>query len=175
LRDRFPKYKFISSTTKCLKNTDLALQELDKDYYKICLDYNLNHNINFLKSLNEKQKEKTEFLINPICGANCLNRSKHYKLNSIYSLTYGKHYRLDFCNITTSNLYPLDKKVRNELTPEDIYTTYKDMGFYSYKIEGRTFTYETHFCSIIKYLVKPEYYLFITTIAINQFNRLKGK
>jgi len=131
--------------------------------------------LTFLESLTNEQKEKTEFLINPICGAQCQNRSKHYKLNSLYSLTYGKSYKLDFCNITISNLYPLDKYKRNELTPEDIYGKYKDMGFYSYKIEGRTFTYETHLGSIIKYLVKPEYQLFILTVGINILEKEKQK
>lgn len=174
LRDKYPKYKFISSTTKCLTDINLASQELNNKYYKVCLDYNLNHNLKFLESLSEEQKEKIEFLINPICGAGCANRKKHYKLNSLYSLTYGKPYHLDFCNITTSNLYPLDKYKRNELTVDDIYNKYSKMNFYSYKIEGRTFTYETHFGCIIKYLVKPEYQLYIITVAIDQYNRIKN-
>ena len=175
LRDKYPKYKFISSTTKCLKDKDLAIQELNNDYYKVCLDYNLNHNLDFLKTLTEEQKKKVEFLINPICGAKCSNRAKHYKLNSIFSLTYGKQYKLDFCNITFSNLYPLDKFARNELTPEDIYGQYKDMGFYSYKIEGRTFSYETHLGSIIKYLVKPEFQIFILATGIHELEELVGQ
>jgi len=61
----------------------------------------------------------------------------------------------------------LDKYKRNELTVDDIYNKYSKMNFYSYKIEGRTFTYETHFGCIIKYLVKPEYQLYIITVAID--------
>lgn len=170
LRDRFPKYKFISSTTKCLKDKNLASEELNKNYFKVCLDYNLNHNFDYLKSLTDEQKQKVEFLINPICGANCLNRQKHYKLNSIYSLTYGKPYRLDFCNIQTNTLYPLDKKKRNEIPPEDIFGLYKDMGFYSYKIEGRTFGPIEHLGNLVRYMVKQEYQLFILTLASNYLN-----
>ncbi|MGN1342698.1 MAG: hypothetical protein ACI4VL_05760 [Bacilli bacterium] len=49
-----------------------AKNEINNQNYKfICLDYNLNHNWTFLDSLNPEEKEKTEFLINPICGPGC--------------------------------------------------------------------------------------------------------
>lgn len=173
LRETYPKYKFISSTTKCLKKSTDANDELNKNYFRVCLDYNLNYNLNFLKTLTEEQKEKTEFLVNAICAANCQNRAKHYKLNSIYSLNYGKDYFLDFCNIYGSNLYPFDKQTqsRNQLDIQDILTTYKNLGFYHYKLEGRTFDPLSHFENCIKYLVKPEYQLFMIEMAENYLKK----
>ena len=53
IRTNYPKYKIISSTTKCLKNVDEANNELNNDYFRVCLDYNLNHNFKFLDSLTE--------------------------------------------------------------------------------------------------------------------------
>ena len=175
LRNKFPKYKFISSTTKCLKKQDNAKEELNKeDYYKVCLDYNLNHNLNFLQTLNQEEKEKVEFLVNPICGANCKNRKKHYKLNSIFSLTYGKQYRLDNCAIPGHSVYPFDPNKRNELLIDDILNIYKPMGFYSYKIEGRTFNPLLHLENCIKYFIKPEYYLFAISTIYERFEAIKN-
>ena len=110
----------------------------------ICIDYNLNHNVEFLNNLSETQKEKVEILVNPICGANCQNREKHYKLNSLFSLTYGKKYKLDSCNIPGKITYPFSKEIRNEILINDILTTYTNIGISHYKIEGRTFTTLLH-------------------------------
>lgn len=172
LRDKYPKYKFISSTTKCLKKPEDASKELAKEYYLVCLDYNLNHNLNYLNNLTEQEKEKVEFLVNPICGANCLNRKKHYKLNSLYSLSYGKPYQLDFCNIETNTLYPLPPEKRNTLSIQDIFE-YTKKGFSHYKIEGRTFTNYEYLNNLIMYFVKPEYQLFISSIGFNYINKEK--
>lgn len=169
LRKKYPKYKIISSTTKCLKDKNLIYKELNNNYYKICLDYNLNHDFTFLDNLSNQEKEKIEFLINPICGANCLNREKHYKLNSIYSLTYGKNYQLDFCNIPGKITYPYQPEVRNEITINEIFTIYKKMNFTNYKIEGRTFNPLLHLQMCLKYLAKPEYQSYIIELIHNQY------
>ena len=58
----------------------------------ICLDYNLNKNLSFLQTLSDLEKNKCEFLINPICGVGCAYRQEHYRLNSLFSKTYGKIY-----------------------------------------------------------------------------------
>lgn len=172
IRTNYPKYKIISSTTKCLKNQDLANQELENDnYFRVCIDYNLNHNIEFLNNLSEIQKEKVEILVNPICGANCQNREKHYKLNSLFSLTYGKKYKLDSCNIPGKITYPFSKKIRNEILINDILTTYIDIGISHYKIEGRTFAPLLHLQNCVKYLVKPEYQFFIIESIWEQYER----
>ena len=165
LRTNYPKYKYISSTTKCLNHPEEAIDELNKTYSEVCLDYNLNHNLTFLNNLPDELKEKVELLINPICGANCPNRKKHYKLNSLSTLNCGKQFKLDSCKIPGQSLYPFDKKERNEILPNDIYTTYSNMGFKHFKLEGRTFATMTHLCNCVKYLVKPEYQLFIIELA----------
>lgn len=50
LRNEYPNYKFISSTTKCLLNTSDIIKESDK-YYLTVLDYRKNNNLKFLSSL----------------------------------------------------------------------------------------------------------------------------
>jgi hypothetical protein len=103
LRNKYPKYKYISSTTKCLTNPTDSQAELAEDYFMVCLDYNLNHNMEFLKKIPEENKSKTEFLVNAICPAGCPNRKEHYRLNGISSLNMTRPYHIS-CGITTSTL-----------------------------------------------------------------------
>ena len=44
----------------------------NENYVFTCLDYNLNHNWKFLDTLTPIEKQKTEFLVNPICMPGCL-------------------------------------------------------------------------------------------------------
>ena len=43
----------------------------NENYIFTCLDYNLNHNWKFLDALTTIEKQKTEFLVNPICMPGC--------------------------------------------------------------------------------------------------------
>lgn len=156
LKEKYPSYSFISSTTKCLKENEEIHNELLKDLYKMhCLDYNLNKNFNFLNSLTEKEREKTEFLVNAICPLNCKNRKYHYLLNSIDHLNYAKGYNMD-CPIQHMGVHPNIRK--NHISYEDIKNIYEPMGFSHFKIEGRTLTPSEVLGSYCHYMVKPEYH-----------------
>ena len=76
------------------------------DYIFTCLDYNLNHNWNFLMSLSDSEKRKTEFLVNPICAPGCPQRKEHYRLNSLFSLSYGAKYSMKSCEIKENSMCP---------------------------------------------------------------------
>lgn len=158
IREKYPKYNFISSTTKCLSKPDDLKAELAKDnYYMVCLDYNLNKNMKMLSALSDEEKEKSEFLINAICAPGCPNRKEHYRLNSLYSLSYGKKYQMQQCMINEGGLHPLTKCQSNNLTPEEIYNIYEPMGFKYFKIEGRTWSDIDLVATYAYYMVKPEY------------------
>lgn len=159
LRKTYPKYKFISSTTKCLLKPEDSKNELNKDYYMVCLDYNLNYNMEFLKSIPDESKPKVEFLVNAICHAGCQQRKEHYRLNGVHQLMNVKPYDLTGCSIDNDTLDYDSQKIRNNLSPEDIYNTYVPMGFSNFKIEGRTFKNLETLLNIVKYMVKPEYQL----------------
>ena len=174
LRENYPQYKYISSTTKCLSNKEKAMGELNCNYFKVCLDYNLNHNIDFLKNLSDDQKDKVELLINPVCGAGCPTRKEHYKLNSLFSLNYGKTYHLPICYAKKAALYPYDLKIRNEISIDDILTTYKDINITNFKIEGRTFSTLAYIEYILKYLVKVKYQLFILQMFHIELNKINN-
>jgi hypothetical protein len=153
--ENYPNYQLISSTTKCLTKNE-AKEDLNNNIYKfVCLDYNLNHNWDFLNSLTPKEKEKTEFLINPICNPGCPQRKEHYRLNSLFSLNYGALYRMKSCEITpTSNCHVYNKAI---ISSDEIYTKYLNNGFKYFKIEGRTWPDAALAISCVSYLIKPEY------------------
>lgn len=173
IRKTYPSYKIISSTTKCLTDKTLVLNELNKeDYYRVCLDYNLNYDIDFLNNLNEQQKNKVELLANALCGINCTNRINHYKLNSLSALHYGKNYELDYCNlINRHHLYPCESQLSSMINIQQILTTYKNIGIKHFKLEGRLNTPIVHILNIIRYLVKPEYQLYIISEIYSKMER----
>ena len=70
-----------------------------------------------------KERKKVEILINAICPPGCPNRKEHYRLNSIFSLTYGREYRLPECGIVRNTLDPIGE-LENNLSKKDIYETY---------------------------------------------------
>jgi hypothetical protein len=76
IRKKYPKYKIISSTTKCLNEKDSALNELKYEYEMVVLDYNFNKDFEFLNNI--QNKEKCELLINPVCMPKCPRRKEHY-------------------------------------------------------------------------------------------------
>ena len=158
LLKNYPNYNYISSTTKCIVNQDEAKNELNKSQYKfICLDYNLNHNFSLLDTLSLEEKEKTEFLVNPICGPACPNRKEHYRLNSLFSLNYGKPYALKNCSIENNISYP--HNWNTIITPEEIYSTYTKKGFHYFKLEGRSLSDNTAAIIFAQYIIKPKYQL----------------
>ena len=158
----YPSYNFISSTTKCLNEQDLK-EELNKDYKMVCLDYNLNKNKTMLESLNKKQRSKCEFLVNAICNPACPYRKNHYRLNSIFYLNYGKEYKMDGCNIIYGILHPTMINSKNNLTIEEIKNYYIPNNFNHFKLEGRSLSWTENLCNYIRYMVKPEYQLYVIT------------
>ena len=172
IQDKYPKYKFISSTTKCLNNINDFKQELNKDkYFMVCLDYNLNHNKKLLESLSQQEKEKCEFLVNAICPSGCPFRKEHYRLNGAFSLTYGKKYSLPGCSIFGNTLLPKDKTHINNIEPEELFDYYSKNGFKYFKLEGRTLSTMENICNYTKYMIKPEYQFYVINLA-SQFIKL---
>lgn len=158
IKENYPKYTFISSTTKCL-NKEQTLEELKrKDFKMICLDYNLNSNMDFLKSLTEEEKEKTELLVNAICPPGCPNRKLHYKLNSLSHLNYGQNFQIN-CNIKKHINSTEVFNSKNNISYEKIKNIYEPLGFKWFKLEGRTLSPFEVLCNYVYYMVKPEYYI----------------
>lgn len=156
--NKYPNYSFISSTTKCITSPKELKKELArKDFVEVCLDYNLNKNINFLDTLSIEEKNKCEFLINAICPAGCPNRKEHYKLNSLMHLNYGKEFKVPGCLIKSNTMSLETMRSANNLSPQEIFEDYAKMNFQHFKLEGRTLSDLENACNYVRYFVKPEY------------------
>ena len=166
IRETYPNYKIISSTTKCILTEKELNKELEKDYSLVVLDHRLNHNFEILNKI--EKKEKIEFLINPRCNPQCPNRKAHYLWESKNQLAgmiveppinYNENYKCpgyDFYN--NKNLEIISNK--------ELYNLYYQKGFFNFKIEGRTIHPLDVIENYIYYMVKPEFkdyikYLFI--------------
>lgn len=168
IKKTYPSFKLISSTTKCITNPQEALEEIaNSDYYQVCLDYNLNKNMDFLNSIPKEDRHKVEILCNVICPPHCPYRKQHYIKTGRSHLTYLKqHYTVvPWCGIDQGINHPTKLGQGNNLSFEDI-KKYHEMGFNYFKLEGRTLDTGTVFGNYLYYLIKPEYhYLAIETIA----------
>ena len=160
IRTNYPKYKFISSTTKRITNPDLLIKELEKpQYYQVCLDYDLNKNMDLLNSIPKELRSKCEFLANAICQAHCPDRKGHYAKNGQAHMSYLKdRYAIPHCSIANKGTSHPDKRGKgNNLSIEDI-DKYQKMGYKYFKLEGRTFHSMMQLYENLYYLIKPEWY-----------------
>lgn len=169
IRENYPEFGIISSTTKCLNTPAKFKDELEHDYKMICLDYNLNKNMKMLQEIPNEERNKCEFLVNAICPPGCPNRKEHYRLNGLYSLSYGRSYATQDCPIFENTLHPRQcENSSNNMTPEEIYEKYVPQGFENFKLEGRTLGLMENMCNYVKYMVKPEYQLYVLNLLVNE-------
>ena len=165
LREKYPNFKYNSSTCKEIKDVNDLNAELDRDYQYVVLDYNLNNRWDILENL--EKKEKLEVLVNTCCVPGCKRRGEHYReiardqkkimLNQNipgdkkiplekWSCEYGEHN-----NIHTIQQYP------TFISPEDIWNKYVPAGINNFKIEGRS----AYLFSLIEtycfFMIKPEH------------------
>lgn len=161
IRNKYPKYQFISSTTKCLNSEEEIINELKKDYILVCLPYNKNFDFEFLQKIPNNLKSKIELLINEKCYINCPIRQKHYieisKTNYLYNYEYINQFKCFNNNLKTWS--------QTAIIPYEQLNKYTDLNIKYYKLEGRI---ETNFLivlqDIITYLIKPEWQLRIFQI-----------
>ena len=80
IKDRYPGFYFVSSTTKVITEFDKFLEELKREDFRFVVpDFRLNKEIQKLENLPDKMKQKTEFLCNECCWYGCYDRRKCYE------------------------------------------------------------------------------------------------
>ena len=172
LREHYPNYGYISSTTKCNNLSDSIKEMVDKDYRYVCLDYNTNHNFKVLDTLEPETKNKTEFLCNAICPPGCPARKEHYRLNGLFYINYMRSYRVPECNIKLGTLHPDTMSYANNISPDDIEQIYAPKGFSMFKLEGRTLSHIEYLINCVNYLIKPEYQSFVIADIVSRVGLL---
>lgn len=157
LKQLYPNYKYISSTTKCLLDENFIKYELDK-FYLTVLDYRKNKNFKLLEQLD---KNKVEILLNPYCGLGCQNRLEHYTVISRSQIKNSGQLESDWITEGNCKWYCPDflENIKNNpaVIKKEEFQQYIDMGFKHFKIEGRTNNIVDVIESYLYYMVKPEY------------------
>ena len=153
IRDKYPKYKIISSTTKCITDKNEVQKELNSNYDYVCLDYNFNNNYEFLSTL--PHPEKIEMLINPVCQPNCERRALHY--HKISELMLKKYFLDDLECPYAGLIFSEVQKNPLFISVEDIKEKYLPMGITHFKIEGRVQPFFDIIEILVYYLIKPEF------------------
>ena len=154
LRSNYPNFKYISSTTKRITTQEKLMEELEKDYFMVVLDYDMNHNEDVLKQL-EPAAERVEILVDEICFPGCPKRSEHYNDEALKQLEF---------DVATSFRCP-NKQAERSFTdsmsrPSFISNTeikdYIARGFENFKLVGRGLPQQFVEDSYIYYLVKED-------------------
>lgn len=173
IKENYPNYKIISSTTKRITNQEKAFSELNKDYYQVCLDYDLNKDEEFLSKISKENIDKVEFLCNAICPSKCPYRKQHYLLNGKTQLSFlQEFYDIPKCGITNNITHPSILGKGNNLSNEDIDRYAEKYKFAHFKLEGRTLRSVDVLTNYLYYLIKPEYYFEIMSMSLDVPNIL---
>ena len=164
LREKYPNFKYNSSTCKEIKDVDDLNKELDRDYQYVVLDYNLNNRWDILENL--EKKEKLEVLVNTLCVPGCKRRGEHYR-----------HIARNQKNILLNRNIPEGKKIPIEpweceygehnnihkiqnyptfISPDDIWNKYVPTGINNFKIEGRSAYLFSLIDTYCFFMIKPE-------------------
>lgn len=154
VRRTYPDYKVLSSTTKRILSIDKLIEELEKDYYLVVLDYDLNHNESVIERL-RPYADRIEILVNETCRPNCPNRVAHYRDISKCQLEHnGKWFACTDTNPDARTFSGCMKRPQFMSTNDIV--EYSKMGYRNFKIVGRGLSPEFYLDSLTYYFVKPE-------------------
>lgn len=159
LREKYPNYRYISSTTKRIVTLEGLKDELKKDYFMCVLDYDLNHDEEILKLL-EPEAGRVEILVDEICSSHCARRTAHYSDESLKQLSFEKGKPFPCNNRAQKPTFSECMKRDAFISNEEI-GLYIDRGYVNYKIVGRGLPIEMVKESYLYYLVKDEHREFI--------------
>lgn len=161
LRERYPGFYFVSSTTKVLTEFRQLEAELDRETFRYVVpDFRLNKAFDRLNALPDEKKRKVEFLCNECCRFDCRDRKACYENVSRKSL--GEDCDDHIC--TSPNAargYRFSDAMKNPgfVGIDDIQNVYLPNGFSHFKIEGRSLGSAMILEFLLYYMTKPEYQL----------------
>ena len=154
LRSTYPTTSFISSTTKRLRSSEEQMNEFNREYKYVCLDYDYNYDFDFLDSIPKSEKDRVEILLNSTCLKGCDARVLHQEFSAKRQLEYDSD---EDCE--SEVFYKECPKIKRIMAPSssqsdstrDIYSgtnyifpqdldMYLDNGFCHFKIQGRELT-----------------------------------
>ena len=173
LREKYPNFKFISSTTKRITDPEKLKEELDKDYFMVVLDYDLNHDENVLKSL-EPVADRVEILVDEICFPGCPKRLAHYRDESQKQLEYEIAAPFECPNKQQTKSFS-DCMARPAFISNTEIKSYIDRGFENFKLVGRGLPQSLVIDSYVYYLAKPDKQEFIKDQITKRLSQLQAQ
>ena len=160
IRNKYPEFYFVSSTTKVLTDIRDCINELDREEFRYVVpDFRLNKVLTEC-GLTEKQKAKVEYLCNECCWFDCYDRKNCYENVSRKSL--GEDVEDHVCvSPDAAKGYRFSDAMKNPgfIGIRDIQETYLPKGFRHFKIEGRGLGSAIVLEFLLYYMTKPEYQL----------------
>ena len=161
LRQRYPGFYFVSSTTKVLREFGQLVAELNRPEFRFVVpDFRLNKAFDRLNALPQCQKQKVEFLCNECCWFTCPDRKACYENVSRKSL--GEDCVDHLCvSPTAQRGYRFSDAMQNPgfIGIMDIQNAYLPAGFSHFKIEGRSLGSALILEFLLYYMTRPEYQL----------------
>lgn len=163
LKEQYPGFYFVSSTTKVLTDFEDLVKETDReDFRYVVPDFRLNKAFDKWTTLTQPQRDKVEFLCNECCSFGCKDRRECYETVSYRNL--GEDCPEHEC--TASDVmggYRFSKAMTNPgfIGIKDIKETYLPMGFSHFKIEGRSLGSALILEFLLYYMTKTEYQLHV--------------
>ena len=163
LKNNYPGFYFVSSTTKVLTDFKQLENELNReDFLYVVPDFRLNKLFDKLKGLSQPQKDKVEFLCNECCWFGCKDRKYCYEVVSRKNI--GEKCPDYHCTAPdAAEGYRFSKAMNNPgfIGIDDIKNIYLPMEFNNFKIEGRGLGSALILEFILHYMTKPEYHLHV--------------
>ncbi|WP_026508326.1 hypothetical protein [Butyrivibrio sp. MC2013] len=161
IREHYPSFYFVSSTTKVITDMGLLINELNNDDYRFVVpDFRLNSTYDKLCSLTDAQKEKLELLCNECCSPACTDRRRCYENVSAKNL--GEDIEDHICRFHgSSNGYRFSDAMESPcfIGTADILGRYLPNGISNFKIEGRSLGSAIVLEFLLYYMTKPGYQL----------------
>ena len=161
LKENYPGFYFVSSTTKVLTAFEQLAAELRRPEFRFVVpDFRLNKALDRLDALPDGQKQKLEFLCNECCWYSCPDRRACYENVSRKNL--GEDCPDHVCASPTAGRgYRFSDAMQNPgfIGIEEIQNVYLPRGFSNFKLEGRSLGSAVVLEFLLYYLTKPEYQL----------------
>lgn len=159
LREKYPTFYFVSSTTKVLTDFAQLEQELRREDFRFVVpDFRLNKDFARLNALPDALKQKVEFLCNECCHPECTRRRVCYEAVSRQSLGMAADH---VCPWAGEGGYRFSAAMERPtfIGIDDIQNVYLPAGFRHFKIEGRSLGSAVVLEFLLYYLTRPEHQL----------------
>ena len=170
IRENYPKYKI----NRSIINTEKIPFLLD-NYHLTVLSKFKNRDFDFLKSLSDEERRRTELLCDELCVNNCPYKYEHYKEYAYIQLhakdPENAHKNFGKCRFSEEDFKYYRKRNNDSkyiITYDDIINTYMPLGFEYFKLSGRGKDNVLTLVKFMDYLIKEEYQMDVLTFLGEQ-------